>query len=269
MIETFEFQRDFEGFLGRHTAQNSRLAASLVYALRSPGKRLRPRFALESASVLGLSNEAAQNFAYAIELVHLFSLIHDDLPCMDDDDFRRGEPTIHKKFDEATALLAGDALLSLSFEAFAECAPFVKPAAFVKALQYFSRAIGPLGMIGGQCKELELGSSVDQHSLLQIQDLKTGALFRAALIVPYILFGVNEMDPKYQEVLTYASDFGFAFQIADDLDDEAQDQKDGTKNILSTLGRDAAKKMAVDRLLRTSVAKNYTATDLLFKKLTS
>jgi farnesyl diphosphate synthase len=273
MVWNEVFQRDFEGFFRSRTHGENRLTEAILYALKSPGKRLRPKFAEEAGGLAGLDPQATRYFSYAIELVHLFSLIHDDLPCMDDDDFRRGQATVHKKFDEATALLAGDALLNFAFEAFSECAAFVEKDAFVSALKFFTNAIGTEGMIGGQSKELELGNSVDEKSLLvnllAIQDLKTGALFRAALSIPFLLAGVPTSDSLHQEVHAYASDFGFAFQIADDLEDEAQDQVEQTKNILSILGRDAAKKMALERLSRTSVAEKFTATALLIKKLTS
>jgi farnesyl diphosphate synthase len=261
------FQRDFEGFFSSRSGPKSRLNEAITYALRSPGKRLRARFASEAGKLAGLDSKTTEAFSYAIELVHLFSLIHDDLPCMDDDDFRRGEPTVHKKFDEATALLAGDALLNLAFDAFSECAFAASKVDFVKALRFFTDAIGSKGMIGGQSQELELGSNLTQEALLQIQDLKTGALFRAALLIPFILAGTSEDDQIYQSIATYASDFGFAFQIADDLEDEVQDQNAKVKNILSILGRDAAKKLARERLTKTRISESFSATELLLKKL--
>ena len=261
------FQRDFEGFFHSKVSGNSRLNEAILYALRSPGKRLRAKFANESGSLVGLPLPATQAFSYAIELVHLFSLIHDDLPCMDDDDLRRGLPTIHKKFDEATALLVGDALLALSFEAFADCAASVEKTAFANALRFFSSAIGSSGMIGGQSKELELGNAVDEKSLFEIQDLKTGALFRAALLTPFLLAGISESNPQYPEILRYASDFGFAFQIADDLDDEVQDQHEKVKNILSIYGRSKAVELARTRLIQTSISQKFSATAVLLSKL--
>ena len=262
------FQRDFEGFFSSRAGTQSRLNDAILYALRSPGKRLRPKFASEAGDLAKLDSRATRAFSYAIELVHLFSLIHDDLPCLDDDDLRRGEPTVHKKFDEATALLAGDALLNLSFEAFLGAAPFVEKDAFTNALRFFNQAIGTHGMIGGQSKELEAGGGeLTKDALLEIQDLKTGALFRAALLTPFLLKGISESDPLFKEVHTYASDFGFAFQIADDLEDEAQDQKEKVKNILSILGRDSAKKLAHGLLTQTSISTKFSATELLLAKL--
>lgn len=241
----------------------------MLYAIQSPGKRIRPQFSFESGALCGLNPKAIQAFSFAIELVHLFSLIHDDLPCLDDDDLRRGMPTVHKKFDEATALLAGDALLNLASEAFLEARTVVEPESFFRAYAYFLKAIGPAGMIGGQSEELEMNpDEASEKTLLRIQDLKTGALFRAALLTPLILKGLSPIDPLFQEVETYATHFGFAFQIADDLEDEIQDQRENKKNILSLMGRDAAKNLAREKLASTPISSQFSATQLLIRKLT-
>ena len=261
------FQCELEGFFKSRSNPNDPLSIAISYALSSPGKRLRPKFAYESAHLCGLDLEPLLPFAIAIELVHLFSLIHDDLPCMDNDDFRRGLPTVHKKFGEASALLAGDALLALAFEAFSLCAIKVDALHFVSALRFFSRSIGIDGMIGGQSKELHLGANLHIDELVLIQDLKTGALFRAALLVPLILKGIDETQALYREILKYASDFSFAFQIADDLEDEKQDQIKEQKNSISILGRKTAINQARTRLVQTRVSKDFSATEFLLQKL--
>jgi geranylgeranyl pyrophosphate synthase len=262
------FQQDFEAFFRSSAHANGRLGEAMLYALQSPGKRLRPHFAYESGTLCGLNPKSIQAFSFSIELVHLFSLIHDDLPCLDNDDFRRGLPTVHKQFDEATALLAGDALLNLASEAFLEARAGVEPEAFFKAYSYFLKAIGAAGMVGGQSEELQIAElEPSQISLLRIQDLKTGALFRASLLVPLLLKGLTSSDALFQEIETFATHFGFAFQIADDLEDEIQDQRENKKNILSLMGRDAAKNLAREKLISLPISSQFSATAFLLKKL--
>lgn len=251
-----------------------RLREALLYAARSPGKRLRPRFVRESGLRLGLVEPAIDLCGIAVEAVHLFSLIHDDLPALDNDDFRRGLPTVHKKFDEGTALLAGDELLNLaySFLIRASTAAHASNSRLPTALGFFSSCIGGEGMIGGQMLELELlqnGAAADLPALLKIQDLKTGALFRASLITPALLAGESPDSDRCRELEAYSRAFGFAFQIADDLEDELQDEKTARKNILSLLGREAAIDLAIRDLRSLEISKAFTPTDYLLKRLES
>jgi farnesyl diphosphate synthase len=267
-----EFNSQFLAALQQAPLRSTRLKDALIYAAKSPGKRLRPMFVHETAQQIGLAPAAIVPLATAIESVHLFSLIHDDLPALDNDDFRRGLPTLHNKFDEGTALLAGDELLNFAYSCFAGCAGSVTPAAFLIALRYFSRCIGGAGMIGGQMLELELvheSRDADLESLISIQDLKTGALFRASILTPLLLSGEHPESKRYEEFESYANAFGFAFQIADDLDDEAQDQSRSSKNILSLMGRESAIRLAVDRLSASPPARNFSATSLLISRLES
>ena len=262
------FNNDFLAHFEAHYPLSHRLEEALRYAITSPGKRLRPLFVKEASELVGLDSKAAELLAFAIESVHLFSLIHDDLPCLDNDDLRRGLPTVHKAFDEATALLAGDALFNFAFETFAGLAPYADSSNFGRALLFFTRKIGAEGMIGGQSRELELNSSeVTLESLVQIQEQKTGALFQAALLTPFLLKGVPENDALFQEVKRYAEAFGFGFQIADDLEDEAQDQINLKKNILSVLGRESAIELARSQLLSCSIHPRFLATQALLEKL--
>ncbi|MBU6154511.1 MAG: polyprenyl synthetase family protein [Bdellovibrionales bacterium] len=250
---------------------SSRLREALLYAARSPGKRLRPRFVRESSLRFGLSDSAMDFCGIAIESVHLFSLIHDDLPALDDDDLRRGLPTLHKKFDEGTALLAGDELLNLAYSFFMKIGG-VSSRNLLAGLKYFSKCIGGEGMIGGQMLELELlrsGTTPDLPTLLKIQDLKTGALFRASILIPALLAGEPESSESFRTLESYANSFGFAFQIADDLEDADQDEEESRKNILSLMGRDAAISLAIDGLESMKIATEYSPTAFLLSQLQS
>ena len=251
MFSKESFNRDLiQSFMLRQ-GPSPRLRDAILYALESPGKRLRPRLAHESAAGFGLPPAATSIFSRSIELVHLFSLVHDDLPALDDDDLRRGQPTLHRKFDEGTALLAGDELLQFAHETFSELMDSVEPRSFRSALRMFHSAIGRDGMIGGQSLELETASEeMTLDSLLRIQTLKTGALFKAAVIIPALLAGASPSDPRVADAETFALAFGFAFQIADDLQDEEQDRHESAKNILGLMGREAAIGLALDRLTR-------------------
>ena len=267
-----EFNEDLSQFLAQKKSASPALTDAIAYATRSPGKRLRPLFAQESGALFGLNPTATSLFSIAIELVHLFSLIHDDLPALDNDDFRRGLPTLHKEFNEGIALLAGDELLNFAHETFLMISEHVSPSAFLEAFRYFTDAIGSNGMIGGQTLEMELTQNNDPlllETLLKIQSLKTGALFRASIVIPALLSGIQKEDSKIRELTEFAEAFGFAFQIADDLEDEAQDEKTSRKNILSHLGRESAIQLALNRLSSASVSRNFSATQRLTELLQS
>lgn len=199
------------------------LAESIRYSLLAPGKRIRPRLALACARMIGLDAKSALPAALAIEMIHCFTLIHDDLPCMDDDDFRRGRPSNHKAHGEAIALLAGDALMMIALDTFCESAEATKPAHFARALRRFSWASGPRGVIGGQAAEALLGPKSKLPDLQRMHAMKTGALFSTALLLPMDLAGILETDPKGQAIARFAAALGLAFQMADDLEDAVQD----------------------------------------------
>lgn len=212
-----------------------RLWQAMRYAALSGGKRLRPFFVLQSAQLCGASGEAALRAAAAVEMLHAYSLVHDDLPAMDDDDLRRGQPTVHRQFDEATAILAGDALQTLAFEVLAS--PATHPSAEVRAelVAALAQAGGAAGMAGGQM--LDLGAADtdwDESSVRQLQSMKTAALFACACEMGAIL---GEAPAGQRAALrAFGLNFGLAFQITDDLLDATGDASEAGKAV----GKDAA-----------------------------
>lgn len=220
-----------------------RLGEAMRYALLAPGKRLRPALVLMACEATGGKFELAMPGGVAVEMIHAYSLIHDDLPAMDDDDLRRGRPTVHVQFDEATAILAGDALLA---QAFAHLAASVhEPAKAAEAVRVLAEAAGPTQLVGGQADDLGAEQAFDeQNSPLQADEIarrldhletihrrKTGALFSASLQLGAILAGAGSEE---REVLSnYARDIGLAFQVVDDLLDATADSQ--------TLGKKAGK----------------------------
>jgi farnesyl diphosphate synthase len=199
---------------GRH----ARVQEAMRYAVFAGGKRLRPFLALESAALFRASRARALRVAAAIEALHTYSLVHDDLPAMDDDDLRRGQPTAHRKFDEATAILAGDALLTLAFEILSD--PATHPSGEVRAelVQRLARAAGSDGMVGGQMIDMEAPQQqLGAAEIVDLQQRKTGALFEFSCIAGAVLAGREA--PDLAALRSYAASFGLAFQIADDLID--------------------------------------------------
>ncbi len=199
-----------------------RLAEAMRYSLLAPGKRVRPLLALAAAeAVAGTAASANDDVRLAcasIELVHCYSLIHDDLPAMDDDDFRRGQPSNHKVFGEATAILAGDALLTLAFEWVAEAGQRAgRPGDFLRAALALARGSGMKGMVRGQARDLGEPPPPTVTSLEQLHLEKTAGLFRAALEIGAAAAGADE--PTTLALARYGECYGIAFQHADDLDD--------------------------------------------------
>ena len=207
------------------------------YSLFAGGKRIRPLLTLEFCKLFGGEEEAALPFACAVEMVHTYSLIHDDLPCMDDDDLRRGKPTNHKVFGESTALLAGDALLTGAFEA-AASNPHVSPDTALNAVRFLSNSAGRYGMVGGQIMDLEgEKKKLTLDQLLKLHSLKTGALISAAAVMGALAAGCDFADACMEDVITYAENIGLAFQIVDDILDQTGDAAALGKNV----GVDAAR----------------------------
>lgn len=197
-----------------------RLLDAIRYCLLAPGKRIRPILTLLACQACGGHRANALPAALAVEMIHTYSLIHDDLPAMDDDDLRRGQPTCHKAFDEATAILAGDALLTEAFHVLSEIQP--APVA-VKCIRLLSEAAGLFGMVGGQMDDLlqEVKPDGTLEQLRSIHCRKTGALLRAAILLGAQI-GLKETvaperEARYQALDHYARELGLAFQIADDL----------------------------------------------------
>jgi geranylgeranyl diphosphate synthase type II len=216
------------------------LSAAIQYALLAPGKRLRPALVLMAAEACGGSLDGALPGAVAVEMIHAYSLIHDDLPAMDDDDLRRGQPTVHIEFGEATAILAGDALLAEAFSHLCQHVPDHEMVA--EAIGVLARAAGPTQLVGGQADDLAAESLVrrpesadleqgvskrrmgEQSSLQHLESIhrrKTGALIAASLDLGAILAGANS--PQRDILANYARDIGLAFQVVDDLLDYMAD----------------------------------------------
>jgi farnesyl diphosphate synthase len=213
-----------------------RLYEAMRYAVIGGGKRLRPLLVLASAALFHTARERAMRVAAAVECIHAYSLIHDDLPAMDDDDLRRGKPTLHRAYGEATAILAGDALHALAFEIVADEATHEDPFVRAELVAELARAAGPAGMAGGQMMDLAAADErLDIAAVTRLQQLKTGALIGFCLEAGAIMGRVPSEGRT--RLRGYARDVGLAFQIADDLlDEEGQEEKTGKK-----VGKDRAK----------------------------
>jgi farnesyl diphosphate synthase len=211
-----------------------RLFDSMRYAALGGGKRLRPFLVLQGAGLFSVGRRSALRAAAAIELVHCYSLVHDDLPAMDDDDLRRGKPTVHKAFDEATAILAGDALLTLAFEVLAHPDTHSNPEVRCRLVAELARAAGARGMVAGQMIDLSAaGRDIDIGEITRLQRLKTGALIGFACEAGAILGQAGE--PQHEALRGYAHDLGLAFQIADDL----LDVEGTVEEVGKAVGKDA------------------------------
>ena len=198
------------------------LAEAMRYSLLAGGKRIRPMLVLEFCRISGGSVEQALPVASAVEMLHTYSLIHDDLPCMDDDDVRRGKPTNHKVYGEAIAVLAGDALLTAAFSYLAKAD--LSAEARIRAVEILSQCAGELGMVGGQVLDIEGEQKVcTAQQVLDIETRKTGALICAACMLGVIAADGNAVQLKAAE--TFASNLGLAFQIRDDMLDVIGDQQ--------------------------------------------
>ncbi|GGE50773.1 geranylgeranyl pyrophosphate synthase [Agaricicola taiwanensis] len=200
----------------------ARLLEAMRHAILGGGKRLRPFLLMETARLFGAADEGALRAAAAVELLHGYSLVHDDLPAMDNDDLRRGKPTVHKAFDEATAILAGDALLTLAFDVLSDEATEPDPRLRIDLVRALSRAVGIGGMVGGQMLDLaaegrfsSTEAALTEDKIAQLQAMKTGALLAASVEMGAIL---GEAKPEQRLALThFGRTLGAAFQIADDL----------------------------------------------------
>lgn len=218
-----------------HDLPQKQLFEAMEYSLLAGGKRLRPVFSFEFCRMCGRDWQAAAPFAAAVEMVHTYSLIHDDLPSMDNDDFRRGRPTNHKVYGEAMAILAGDALLTDAF-AVASTAQLPEPADMAFAISVLSECAGSLGMVGGQVLDIQAEQrECTEEDVLAIQDRKTGALINAACVLGVIAGGGT--DEQVQAAAQFAAGLGLAFQIRDDMLDVIGTAEEMGKGV----GTDAAK----------------------------
>ncbi|WP_349370941.1 polyprenyl synthetase family protein [Salinarimonas sp.] len=243
-------------------ARPDRLMAAMRHAALAGGKRLRPFLAVESARLLGCEGEAAWRAGLSVELVHCYSLVHDDLPAMDDDDLRRGKPTVHVAYDEATAILAGDALLTLAFEVAAEAGEGVPAGVCASLAAGLARAAGLAGMVGGQLLDLAAEGrygprTLGEVDIRRLQAMKTGALLAWSAEAGAVAAQAPAQDRA--RLLAYGRALGAAFQIADDiLDREAtaealgkavgKDAEKGKGTLVDLLGLEAAR-AECDRLV--------------------
>lgn len=231
-----------------------RLVEAMRYAAIGGGKRIRPLLVTATAAMFGVSREAAVRVGTAIEAIHVYSLIHDDLPCMDDDGLRHGKPTVHVAFDDAAAVLAGDALHDFAFEVLSDPATSGDPFVRIELIRTLATASGMNGMCGGQMMDIVAEtSSFDLPTVTRLQQLKTGALLGASVEMGAILGHVPIEGRTH--LRGYARDIGLAFQIADDLldlegDETAagkalrKDDAQGKQTFLSLLGPDRAREQA-------------------------
>ncbi|EJL02300.1 MULTISPECIES: (2E,6E)-farnesyl diphosphate synthase [Pseudomonas] len=233
----------------------SRLYEAMRYSVMNGGKRVRPLLAYAACEALGSQPEQANGAACAVELIHAYSLVHDDLPAMDDDDLRRGQPTTHKKFDEACAILAGDGLQSLAFSALLDPALSDCPVQIrLEMVSALALAAGPAGMVGGQAIDLgSVGLKLDQSALEYMHRHKTGALIEASVKLGALASG-RATPEQLQALQTYARAIGLAFQVQDDILDVESDTQTLGKRQGADIARD---KPTYPALLGLDAAKAY------------
>ncbi|MDJ0276724.1 polyprenyl synthetase family protein [Sphingomonas sp. 2R-10] len=249
-----EMDRQFDALLPVPGDPRANLYRAMRHAAIGGGKRLRPLLVFATARLFNVERVRAARASLAIECIHVYSLIHDDLPAMDDDDVRRGKPTVHKAYDEATAILAGDCLHALAFEILAHEATHSDPHVRIELIADLAHASGPSGMAGGQAMDLEAeDTSFDLNTVTRLQAMKTGALIACSVEAGAILGRVSA--EQRTSLRGYARDIGLAFQIADDIldvvGDEAavgkalrKDGEAGKETFLSLLGLDRAREQA-------------------------
>jgi geranylgeranyl diphosphate synthase type II len=213
-----------QGLFVAPSTELTRLYEAMRYSVMNGGKRVRPLLAYAACEALGAAAEQANGAACAVELIHAYSLVHDDLPAMDDDDLRRGQPTTHKAFDEACAILAGDGLQSLAFSALVDPRLSPQPDAIrLSMVQTLAMAAGPAGMVGGQAIDLgSVGLQLDQQALAFMHRHKTGALIEASVRLGALASGRAEKD-ELKSLHNYARAVGLAFQVQDDILDVESD----------------------------------------------
>jgi geranylgeranyl diphosphate synthase type II len=247
--------RALEAYLPQVRGPAFRVVEAMHYSLFAGGKRLRPILCLAGAEAVGGDAAEAMPVACALEMIHTYSLIHDDLPAMDDDDLRRGQPTCHKKFDEATAILAGDGLLTEAFRIIAEAAPRFsgREAVLLEIMHLVAQAAGYQGMVGGQMLDLMAeGRKITHKELETVHRLKTGALLTAAVRSGGLVGGGTRQEVT--QLTNYGEKFGLAFQITDDILDVEGDAAEMGKAV----GADAKRQKATyPSLLGTDQAKTW------------
>ena len=249
-----DVDKAFDAMLPVPEDTRARLVEAMRYAAIGGGKRVRPLLVAATAAMFGVDRDAAVRTGCAVEAIHVYSLIHDDLPCMDDDDLRHGKPTVHKAFDEATAVLAGDSLHALAFEILSDTATSGDPFTRAELIATLAAASGMGGMAGGQMMDMVAEETdYDLHSITRLQQLKTGALLAASVEMGAIL---GKVAPEGRAHLrAYARDIGLAFQIADDLLDHEgdedlagkalrKDDEQGKQTFVTLMGPEGARQQA-------------------------
>jgi farnesyl diphosphate synthase len=251
--------------LAGETYRPPRFVEALRYATLGGGKRLRPFLMMETARLFGVEDQGVLRAAAALEMIHCYSLVHDDLPALDNDDLRRGRPTTHKAYDEATAILVGDGLLTYAFDVTADPATHPDPAVRADLVLTLARAAGLGGMVGGQVLDLEAEQATEPHTadaVIKLQSMKTGALLLYAVRAGAIL---GKADAAAKDALArYGAAIGAAFQVADDILDVEADEaalgkragKDADRNkatLVAALGLDGARERR-DRLASEAIA---------------
>lgn len=256
-----KFDKKLINLIPKKKISSKHLYNAMKYIIDVGGKRLRPIFLTEISNLLGVKRENSFRAAASVELIHCYSLVHDDLPSMDNDDLRRGHPTCHKKFDEATAILVGDALQSLAFEILANDKTHKDFKKRIMLISELSRSSGCQGMVGGQMLDLEAEKKkLNLKEIYNLQRLKTGELFRFSCISPCILAGKTNKIKIFEE---FSSNLGLAFQIKDDLLDIEGNEKEigkktqkdlvkGKETLISLLGKEKAKKKS-EELIKKSL----------------
>lgn len=225
-------------FLPAASAVPCKLHEAMRYTTLGGGKRVRPLLAYAAGELFGADEDAVARAACAVEMIHAYSLVHDDMPCMDDDALRRGKPTVHVAYDEATALLVGDALQAQAFEVLAG-SDGVAPARLVQMLRLLAEAAGSGGMCGGQAIDLDsVGLSLSLEELERMHQLKTGAMLRVSVLLG-ALAGRELASPELEALKEYARAIGLAFQVVDDVLDATADS--------ATLGKTAGKDAAANK----------------------
>jgi geranylgeranyl diphosphate synthase type II len=260
---------DLEQILSRHLERYflmndvpSNLKESIRYSLLLPGKRIRPRLALTTSALLKIPESVGVATAVALEMIHCFTLIHDDLPCMDNDDIRRGKPTNHKVFGEGIALLAGDALLCMAIEEFLIASNYLSEAQFRRGLSRLIKSIGPSGVIGGQAYESLMNENSNLEDVLHMHRKKTGALFEAAVLIP-LDFSNTSPDSKPGIALSnFAKELGLSFQLVDDLEDANNPKENRFTSIMRFMSPDEIRKK-----VRTSVQNSLNELSESFSEL--
>ena len=259
----FIFNKYYNDLLKKNL-NDSYLAKAMKYALMNGGKRIRPFLVSQSSKLTKTSLNNCMILSSTIESIHAYSLIHDDLPSMDNDDFRRGKPSTHKKFDEATAILAGDALHDFAFELLSSKLKKIKPETNLRLLNYLTKCTGHEGLAGGQSLDLLFeNKKINKDKIMKMYTMKTGKLFEFSFAAPFILAEASYKKIKFSK--EYGSLFGIIFQIIDDLLDET--------NNIQILGKTPGKdfkqgKSTIQNLIGKNEVINYCnkIVDLFIKK---